>query len=115
MKTTDKVLTFCFSIGLGCLLFSLMAHGDPAPAASGVPLTVVATTVGGWTAWVNAFTTGGLVLSLASALEFMLRIIPSQKPLSIAYALDDTFKAVGSLCSSVGSALDKILPNRLSS
>lgn len=62
----------------------------------------------------------GSVGIIAVVLEALLRIIPSQKPLSIMYWIGDGVKMIGQvlskgadLCIRLGSLLDKILPQRL--
>lgn len=62
--------------------------------------------------WVEVIPTGGMVAIIASAVEFILRMIKSEKPLSIAYLIADGFHAVGKLLDKVGEFLDKVLPQR---
>jgi len=57
---------------------------------------------------------------IAIVLETVLRLIPSQKPLSILYMISDGVKVgaqacskLGDLLSAVGALSDKILPQRL--
>lgn len=90
-------------------LGTLMALADPSPT----PVAPVAT-INTWTSHVNLFMASSFAAALATLLEVVLRIAPSKQPLSIAYALDDTFKAIGGFFKAIGDALDKILPNRLS-
>ena len=76
-------------------------------------LDTVIQTVGSWGAFLNAFSTGGLVASAALVLEFILRMVPSEKPLSIGYAIADVSHALGVFFDAAGTAADKVLPNRL--
>lgn len=51
--------------------------------------------------------------TIAIVVEFALRMFKSEKPLSIAYMISDSFKAVGTLVLKAAQFLDKILPQRL--
>jgi hypothetical protein len=82
----------------------------PSPSPSILP---AAGALWHWADLVKAFTAGGLVLSIGAAIEFVLRVIPSQKPLSVGYAIADLLHAFGDLSRALGDALDKVLPNRL--
>lgn len=49
----------------------------------------------------------------AIVVEAILRLVKSEKPLSIAYVIADTIKKIGDIASKLGAFLDKILPQRL--
>lgn len=55
---------------------------------------------------------GGIGM-VAGVIELVLRLIPSTKPLSILYLVDDGLSAVGGLFSKAGALLDKVLPQRI--
>jgi hypothetical protein len=105
-------LVSAFCIYAGMALSALAADPSPLPSvvATGVAPAVV---IGGWAQLVQGFTNGALALGIGAVLEVVLRIIPTQKPLSIGYAIADGCHAVGVLFDSLGAAADKILPNRL--
>lgn len=46
-------------------------------------------------------------------IEMALRLVKSEKPLSIAYGIDAALKQIGSICSGIGAFLDKVLPQNL--
>lgn len=50
---------------------------------------------------------------LAMVIEFTLRLIPSQKPLSILYMVAKVAKISGDILSKFGALLDKVLPQNL--
>jgi ERCC4-type nuclease len=50
---------------------------------------------------------------VAVVIEFVLRMIPSAKPLGIAYIIADVAKAVGGIFMKVGELLDKVLPQKI--
>lgn len=52
-------------------------------------------------------------LIIAGILDFILRLIPSQKPLGVMYLIADGAKKVGEILVKLGGLLDKILPQRL--
>lgn len=54
-----------------------------------------------------------LIMFAAMAVEFILRMVKSEKPLSIIYAVAGGFKAVAAVIGAVGVFLDKVLPQRL--
>lgn len=51
-----------------------------------------------------------LLGSIAVALEFILRVIPSQKPLSIAHLVAKGARSLGLVFTKVADILDKVLP-----
>jgi hypothetical protein len=56
---------------------------------------------------------GDVVLAgVGVILEAALRLIPSQKPLSILYLVDDSCKALGEFLGKLGAAMDHVLPQR---
>jgi hypothetical protein len=56
----------------------------------------------------------GMVATLAIVVEFVLRLVPSEKPRSIAYAVGGFVKVIGAVFTKLGELLDKILPQKLS-
>jgi hypothetical protein len=57
---------------------------------------------------------GDVVLGgVALIVEALLRMLPTQKPLSILYLIDDSAKALGEFFGKVGNALDHVLPQRI--
>jgi hypothetical protein len=55
----------------------------------------------------------GASVTLAIVLEFVFRVIPSQKPLSVLYLVAEGIKKLGEVLIKLGKILDKILPQRL--
>ena len=51
--------------------------------------------------------------TLAVVLEFVLRLIPSEKPMSIAHLVGAFIKKLGEVCVAVGGLLDRVLPQKL--
>lgn len=64
---------------------------------------------------INAFisTVTGQASIIALILDFAFRLIKTEKPLSIAYIIAETFHRVGSMLGGIGALLDKVLPQRL--
>lgn len=62
---------------------------------------------------INHAMSAPVLMSVAIAIEFALRMFKSEKPLSIAYMVADGFKKVGEIMSKCGQLMDKILPQRL--
>ncbi len=56
--------------------------------------------------------TGAVVTMVGGAVEMALRLIKSDKPLSLAYGIASVFHGVGALFEKLGDLLDKILPQR---
>ncbi len=56
---------------------------------------------------------GPVLAGAAVALEFILRFIPSAKPLGIAQAIGGALKGLGVLFSKAGEILDKVLPQKI--
>jgi hypothetical protein len=54
-----------------------------------------------------------LVASVAFALDLIMRLIKSQKPIGVLHGLAGALKAVGALLSKSASFLDKVLPQRV--
>lgn len=54
-----------------------------------------------------------VLMSIAIGMEFMFRMIKTEKPLSIAYMVADGLKKVGEIMSKCGQLMDKVLPQRL--
>lgn len=61
--------------------------------------------------WVTS--AAGMSATLAVIVEFVLRLIPSTKPLSILHLVAEVVKKVGGLCGLLGDLLDKILPQKV--
>lgn len=59
------------------------------------------------------FGSGGIIVSVALAVEFVLRLVPSAKPKSIMYLVADSLRVVGQICQKAAEILDRILPQRL--
>ncbi len=55
----------------------------------------------------------GASVTIALVLEFVFRMIPSQKPLSIIYMVAAALKGVGEILVKAGHVLDKVLPQKL--
>lgn len=117
MNFLRKVAAWLPLIIVTILAFAVAAlAADPSPlpsvAATGVAPAVV---IGGWTSLVSGFSSSAIALGIGAVLEVVLRILPTQKPLSIGYAIADACHALGSLFDALGGAADKVLPNRLKS
>ncbi len=90
---------------LFCLFISIQALADAAaPSAAPAWLTEGIDKIPGgeWTA-----SAGVMVI-----IEFIFRLIPTKKPLSIAYVISDSLKAIATGCSKVATLMDKFLPQR---
>lgn len=61
----------------------------------------------------NMIPNATVLAAFATVVEIALRLIPSQKPLSIAYAVEDTIAAVAQLLGKVGDALNHVIPQRV--
>lgn len=55
----------------------------------------------------------GASLTVAVVIEFVFRVVPSQKPLSILYVVASGAKKLGEALIKVGQILDKVLPQKL--
>lgn len=55
----------------------------------------------------------GASLTIAMVIEFIFRMIPSQKPLSIMYVVAAVARKSGEILVKIGNLLDKILPQKL--
>jgi hypothetical protein len=55
----------------------------------------------------------GASVSIALVLELILRLIPTQKPLSILHLIGEGSKKIGNLLLGIGNLLDKVLPQKL--
>jgi hypothetical protein len=55
----------------------------------------------------------GSALSIALVLEFVFRLIPSKKPLSILFFIASFLQKLGHFFIKVGEFLDKVLPQKL--
>lgn len=62
---------------------------------------------------IDKVSSGQLMASIIIAVEFALRMVKSDKPLSVMYLISDGLKKVGELCTKLGLFMDKILPQRL--
>lgn len=50
---------------------------------------------------------------VAGIIDFVLRMVKSDKPLSLAYVIADGAKKLGAIFSKIGEYMDKVLPQRL--
>jgi hypothetical protein len=55
----------------------------------------------------------GASITIAIVLEFVFRMIPTQKPLSILHAIAKASHMIGQIFSAVGKFLDKVLPQKI--
>jgi len=55
----------------------------------------------------------GASLTIAVVVEFILRMIKSEKPLSILYLISSVAKKSGEILVKIGNLMDKVLPQRL--
>ena len=55
----------------------------------------------------------GMVATLAVVVEFVLRLVPSEKPMGILQMVAGIVKAVGAILVKFGEISDKILPQKL--
>lgn len=88
-----------------------LAWAGPSPLPSGAPDVAVA--INTWGGMINVWTLTGAAGVLGGFLEIILRALPTQKPLSIGYAIADFCRAIGNFFDALAGAADKILPNRL--
>jgi len=51
--------------------------------------------------------------TIAVVIEMAMRMIPSEKPMSIAHAVSEGFKMVAKVCQAIGDVLDRVLPQKL--
>lgn len=58
-------------------------------------------------------TEGAIVVVLAGAVDLVLRLVKSEKPLSVMYLIVDVLKALEKGLEKVAQFLDKVLPQRL--
>jgi len=61
----------------------------------------------------GAFMDGAIIGGLGVVLEFVLRMIPSKKPLSIAHGIASMIRIAGSILSKVADGLDRVLPQKI--
>lgn len=54
-----------------------------------------------------------MLASIAMAMEFLFRFIPTEKPKSILLGIKAFFNMIGALAGAINSLLDKILPQKL--
>ncbi len=66
-----------------------------------------------WLAVVNQSLNAPILVSIGIALEFMFRMLKTEKPKSIVYMIADGIKKSGELLTKVGMLMDKVLPQRL--
>ena len=62
---------------------------------------------------INQAMSAPVLMTIAIGMEFMFRMIKTEKPLSIAYMVADGLKKVGEIMSKCGQLMDKVLPQRL--
>jgi len=53
------------------------------------------------------------IATAAVVVEFILRLVPSTKPLSILHVIADGIRVVGQIATKAADLLDKVLPQRL--
>ena len=56
---------------------------------------------------------GGMAATVAVVLDFVLRLIPSEKPLSILRMVAALVRKLGEVCLAVADLSDKVLPQKL--
>jgi hypothetical protein len=56
----------------------------------------------------------GMVATIAIVLEFLLRVIPTKKPLGILHIVAKVAHGLGEIFSRIGKFLDKVLPQNIS-
>ena len=61
----------------------------------------------------STFNVSQAVGTIAIVTEFALRLIKTEKPLSIIYGASSVIHGIGNLFSALGTLLDKIIPQRL--
>lgn len=54
-----------------------------------------------------------ILSTIAVILEFAMRLIPSQKPLSIMHLIGRAVRLVGAICMKAADMMDKVLPQKL--
>ena len=59
------------------------------------------------------FLNGPALAGVAIALEFVLRLLPTEKPKSILLLVSGVCKAVGSVFTVASSIIDRVIPQRL--
>lgn len=55
----------------------------------------------------------GAAATIAVVLEFVFRMIPTKKPLSICHVISKVMRMVGDILLTVATLLDKILPQKV--
>jgi hypothetical protein len=55
----------------------------------------------------------GASLTIAVVLEFIFRLVPSEKPKSIVYLVAEGAKKLGAILTKIGEVLDKVLPQKV--
>jgi len=55
----------------------------------------------------------GMSATIAIVLEFVLRLVKSDKPLSILYVISNVIKKLSEILTKVSDLLDKVIPQRL--
>ena len=64
-------------------------------------------------AQLNSVLSGPALGGIAIALEFILRLLPTEKPKSILLAVGGILKGVAAVFSTAAAILDKVVPQRL--
>jgi hypothetical protein len=59
---------------------------------------------------ISSFSASELAGSLAVAAEVALRVVPTQKPLSILYVVENALTAAANVINAANTALNKIIP-----
>lgn len=55
----------------------------------------------------------GQVFIIGGVIDFVLRLIPSERPLSVIHAIAGASKKIGEVLVKFGTLLDKVLPQKL--
>lgn len=63
--------------------------------------------------WLQGASNSAIFASIALGIEIILRLIKSEKPLSIMYLISDGLKKIGGIFAAAGALMDKVLPQRL--
>lgn len=51
--------------------------------------------------------------AISLVLEFILRMVPSKKPMSVLYIIADGLQLIGAILGKAGEMLDSVLPQRV--
>lgn len=98
-------------IALFAFTFACVAFGDASPLPSGVP--AIAGTIAGASSAITTFVASAGFVAIASVVEMVLRLIPSQKPLSLLIAAAAITHAVGGFFDAAATALNSVIPQNV--